>query len=117
MSVSEKPVIRRLSQTAPVPCPCGQAFRILTKSDGGPASFHIVHIQGRATKHRHRRFTEMYYCLEGSGQIELDEQTHDFTPGTVVLIPPGVAHAARGDVTIVNVVMPPFEPGDEEIVE
>jgi len=112
----DRPVIRRLSETSPVPCPCGQAYRIMTKEDGGPVSFHIVQIHGQATKHRHARMTETYYCIEGYGQIELDDEVHDFTPGTVVMIPPGVAHAARGDVTIVNVVSPPFEPGDEEIV-
>jgi len=33
------------------------------------------------------------------------------------VIPPGVAHAARGDLTIINVVVPPFDPDDEEAVE
>ncbi len=115
--MADRAIIRRLADTDPVLCPCGQAFRIMTKADGGPASFHIVRIEGRATKHRHRKLTEMYYCMEGHGQIELDDELHDFSPGTVVLIPPGVAHAARGSVTIVNVVMPPFEADDEEIVE
>jgi mannose-6-phosphate isomerase-like protein (cupin superfamily) len=112
----DKPVIRRSADVSPVLCPCGQAFRILTRADGGPASFHVVRIRGRATRHRHRSLTEIYYCLEGHGQIELDDEVHDFAPGTVVLIPPGVTHAARGDVTIVNVVVPPFEPEDEEVV-
>jgi len=115
--VTDKPVIRRLRETDPVPCPCGQAFRIVTAADGGPASFHVVQIRGEATKHRHAKLTEMYYCLEGMGQIELDDEVHDFNPGTVVVIPPGVAHAARGDLTIINVVVPPFDPDDEEIVE
>lgn len=115
--MSDKPVIRRLADTASVPCPCGEAFRILTGEDGGPISFHMVRIRGQATKHRHRTLTETYYCLEGYGQIELDDEVHDFSPGTVVMIPPGVAHAARGDVTIINVVSPPFDPDDEEPVE
>ncbi len=113
----DSPVIRRLADTAPVPCPCGQAFRIMTADDGGPASFHVVKIRGQATKHRHAKLTEIYYCIEGYGQIELDDEVHDFDPGTVVMIPPGVAHAARGDVTIINVVVPSFDPNDEEIVE
>jgi mannose-6-phosphate isomerase-like protein (cupin superfamily) len=113
----DTPVIRKLSGTSPVPCPCGQAYRILTGADGGPASFHIVQIRGQAGKHRHGRLTEIYYCLEGYGQIQLDDELHDFSPGTVVLIPPGVAHAARGDLTIINVVSPPFDPADEEAVE
>ncbi|MBN1346816.1 MAG: cupin domain-containing protein [Phycisphaerae bacterium] len=112
-----RPIIRRLSETEPVACPCGEAYRIVTGDDGAPASFHITRISGRATKHRHARLTETYYCMEGFGQIELDDETHDFTPGTVVVIPPGVAHAVRGDVMIVNVVIPPFDGEDEELVE
>ena len=34
-------------------------------------------------------------------------------PGTVVLIPPGVRHRAVGRMTLLNVVMPPFDPADE----
>jgi hypothetical protein len=30
-----------------------------------------------------------------------------------VLIPPGVRHRAVGRMTILNVVVPPFDPGDE----
>jgi mannose-6-phosphate isomerase-like protein (cupin superfamily) len=112
-----EPIIRRLAETSAVPCPCGQSYRILTGADGGPASVHVVQIRGRATKHRHARLTEIYYCLEGSGRIELDDQTRDFSPGTVVVIPAGVAHAACGDLTIVNVVIPPFDQDDEEVVE
>ncbi len=115
--MSDRPVIRRLADTAPVPCPCGEAFRIVTADDGGPISFHVTRINGHATKHRHARLTETYYCLEGSGEIELDDEVHAFTPGTVVMIPPGVAHAARGEFTIINVVSPPFDPTDEEIVK
>ncbi len=115
--MSAKPIVRRLADTEPTECPCGLAYRIVTAHDGGPVSFHITKIQGQATKHRHAKHTETYYCLEGLAHIELDDETHEFAPGTAVVIPPGVAHAVRGDVTIVNVVYPPFDGEDEEVVE
>ena len=33
--------------------------------------------------------------------------------GVAVLIPPGVRHRAAGRMTILNVVVPPFDPADE----
>ena len=34
-------------------------------------------------------------------------------PGVAILIPPGVRHRAVGRMTILNVVVPPFDPADE----
>lgn len=113
----DRPIIRHLSDTPVTPCPCGEAFRMITADDGGPISFHITRIRGQAKRHRHHRVTETYYCLEGFGQIELDGEVHDFSPGMAVMIPPGVVHAASGDITIVNAVCPAFDPSDEEVVE
>ncbi len=110
-------VVRHISQITPTACPCGQSFRIITGEDKGSASFHVVEIDGTAQKHYHEHHTEYYYCLEGSGQIELDDQLVPFEPGTCVMIPPGTRHAARGKLKIINVVIPPFDAKDEIIVE
>ena len=110
-------VVRHLAETPVTHCPCGDAFRIITPDDGAPASLHRVEIRGDARKHYHRRHTEMYYCLEGEGELELGEERIAFTPGTAVVIPPGTPHAARGKFKIINIVIPPFDPADEIVVE
>ena len=114
---SKNPVIKHLDTTTPTPCPCGQAFRIITKADNDQASFHVVEISGHAKKHYHERHTEYYYCLEGTGQIELNDETFELNPGTAVMIPPMTPHAARGSFRIINVVIPPFDGSDEHLVE
>ncbi len=116
-TTKNKAIVRTLEQTEPTPCPCGQAFRILTGADNDVASIHVVHIDGQAQKHYHTRQTEFYYCLEGEGEIELGDERVPFRPGTTVMIPPGVPHAARGHFKIINVVVPPFDPTDEHIVD
>lgn len=117
MTLPPEYVVRHISQIKPTACPCGQSFRIITGEDHGSASFHVVEIDGTAQKHYHEHHTEYYYCLEGSGQIELDDELVPFEPGTCVMIPPGTRHAARGKLKIINVVIPPFDPADEIIVD
>lgn len=94
-------------------CPCGEAFRVIGAPDGTPASFHVVKIKRNSERHYHKRLTEIYYCLEGTGTIELNQERLPLRPGIVVVIRPGTVHRAVGDLTIINVVIPPFDPNDE----
>ena len=107
------PVIRRLADTPAEPCPCGSARRILSGRDNGVLSMHRVSIRADSRVHYHRRLTETYYVLEGTGAVELDGVRHPVGPGSVVHIPPGVRHRAVGHLEILNVVVPPFDPADE----
>lgn len=109
------PVVRRLSETAPVRCPCGDAYRILTAADSPGASVHIVRIDADARPHSHRILTEYYVVLEGEGHVELDSAREPVSPGTVVMIPPGVRHRAVGPLKILNLVVPAFRPDDEVV--
>ncbi len=108
-----KAVIRSLAEVPAVPCPCGSAQRIITIADGAPASFHIVTVKTDSQVHFHYRQTEIYHVIEGAGFVDLDGREHPVRRGDTILIPPGVKHRPRGRMTIVNVVAPPFDPGDE----
>jgi len=110
-------IIKRLEDAVSVPCPCGQARRILTAEDNELLSIHRVSIRTEGRKHYHTRLTEYYVILSGTGEIELDDDRVEVKPGDVVMIPPGTRHAARGDFEILNVVCPPFDPEDEHDVE
>jgi mannose-6-phosphate isomerase-like protein (cupin superfamily) len=105
--------IRRLKDTPPVQCMCGEARRILTGGDNDLVSIHRVSIRGRASKHYHRDITEYYIVLEGEGEMELDDERVPVGPGDVIMIPPGTRHALRGHCEIINVVSPPFNGQDE----
>jgi mannose-6-phosphate isomerase-like protein (cupin superfamily) len=109
--------IRKLDETDAVACPCGSARRILTGEDGGPVSIHRVTISTDAKLHYHKRLTEHYIILSGSGEMELGDERVPVGPGDVVMIPPLVRHTARGQMEIINVVCPPFDPDDEWVEE
>jgi mannose-6-phosphate isomerase-like protein (cupin superfamily) len=110
------PVIVDLDQIEPTPCPCGTARRALTGEAWAPCTLHVVQISKDARAHYHKRHTEVYYLLEGEGQVELDGKRHPVRPGMAVLMPPGTRHRAiPGDrpMRVLNFVTPPFDPEDE----
>jgi mannose-6-phosphate isomerase-like protein (cupin superfamily) len=74
-----------------------------------------VKISEDALAHYHRDHTEVYYVLEcGEGAaVELAGERVAVRPGAAVMIPPGVRHRAVGRMTILNFVVPPFDPADE----
>ncbi len=109
-------IVKKLADTPSVPCPCGEAARILTGEDNDALSVHVVRISKDSEKHYHTRLTETYYVLEGSGVMELDDERVEISPGDVIHIPPGVRHRAVGSLTILNIVTPPFDPADEHVV-
>ncbi|MDH7569118.1 MAG: NUDIX domain-containing protein [Armatimonadota bacterium] len=108
-----RPVVRRLGDTPSVACPCGDAYRVITAAESPQASIHWVNIRADARAHYHHTLTEYYVVLEGEGYVELDGVREAVSPGTVVMIPPGVRHRAVGKLRILNVVVPAFRVDDE----
>ena len=53
---------------------------------------------GQSTeRHYHREAEEIYYVVEGSGEMELDGERRPVALGDAVLIPPGARHQIRAD--------------------
>jgi mannose-6-phosphate isomerase-like protein (cupin superfamily) len=51
---------------------------------------------GAATeRHYHRESEEIYYVVEGEGELQLDGERARVGPGDAVLIPPGAWHEVR----------------------
>jgi mannose-6-phosphate isomerase-like protein (cupin superfamily) len=105
--------IAQLDQIPPVPCPCGQARRAFAEEGDGLATMHLTDITADAVTHYHRRMTEIYLVLEGTGEIELDGERFPVKPLTAIFIKPGCRHRAIGNLRIVNVPIPAFDPADE----
>ena len=101
----------------PVPCPCGESIRAITGKDTDLASIHVVTISKDSKVHYHRNITEFYYVLEGEGELLLNDDIVKLKPGTLVMIEPLTKHRARGNLKILNIVIPPFDESDEYIVD
>ena len=93
---------------------CGWRDRLISREDARfePAAWaHAVDIDG-ARLHYHKRSTELYYVLEGTGTVILDGIEHPVSKGSLVHIPPGVVHGARGRVRVLVVGIPDIAEDD-----
>jgi mannose-6-phosphate isomerase-like protein (cupin superfamily) len=119
LPVAKQYIVVDFDQVPSVACPCGTAQRALADAPDYPATIHRTTITGTAQTHYHRRLTETYFIIEcePGAALELDGDQVPLKPGMCVLIPPGVHHRAVGRMTILNIVIPKFDPKDEVIVE
>lgn len=92
---------------------CGFRDRLISREDADAATawVHAVDIDG-ARPHYHKRATELYYVLEGEGSVVLDGVEHPVRKGSVVQIPPGVVHSAKGRVRVLVVGIPDMAEDD-----
>ena len=96
-----------------VKCPCGFSKRAFVSPDNPTATMHLVNIEADSRVHYHKKLTEVYFILEGSGLMELDGKTVPVKPFTAIFIKPGCRHRAIGKMRIINVSIPTFDPDDE----
>lgn len=106
-------LIEQLDELEATDCPCGFAKRAFACEPGAVASLHVVEINQEAKVHYHKRMTEIYLVLEGEGYLELDGERVPVRPFTTVYIKPGCRHRAVGQLKIINVPVPAFDPQDE----
>ncbi|MFO1499988.1 MAG: cupin domain-containing protein [Verrucomicrobiota bacterium] len=105
--------IAQLDEIMPVECPCGLSRRAFTGGESSVASVHQVDITTDARTHYHKRMTEIYVILQGEGRIELDGKVVSVRPMSAVMIAPGCRHRAVGQLTLINIAIPAFDPSDE----
>lgn len=93
---------------------CGWRDRLISREDVAlsPAAWaHAVDIDG-ANLHYHKRSIELYYVLDGEGVLLLDGEEHAVRKGSLVHIPPGVVHGARGRMRVLVVGIPDIADDD-----
>ncbi|HEY3397003.1 MAG TPA: cupin domain-containing protein [Armatimonadota bacterium] len=111
MEMTPRFEVSQLDDIAAVTCPCGQTQRAFTGSR--VASCHLVEVSAEARSHYHKRLTELYVVLEGEGALELDGELIPVRPLSAALIRPGCRHRAVGQMRIINIPIPAFDPNDE----
>ena len=117
MSMKKKYLVADFEKLKAVPCLCGKSKRAFLSQGNSVASFHIVEISKDSRPHYHKKMTEIYYVLEGSGHLEIENEKIPLKPGVSVLIPPLNLHRAVGELKIINVPIPAFDASDEWFVD
>ena len=80
-----------------------------------PGTLHVTEISLAARLHYHKRLTETYYILEcgPDARLQLNDEIIPVQPGACIMIRPGTRHRALGQMKVLIVVFPKFDPADE----
>jgi mannose-6-phosphate isomerase-like protein (cupin superfamily) len=78
-------------------------------------------LPGRTTRLHRLRTSEVYYILEGRGEMEVDEEKRTVGPGQAVYIPPRsrqcIRNTGRSSLIFLCIVDPAWKAEDEEILD
>ena len=85
---------------------CGQIRPLIEEHDAASAEVHQVEIN-HAKLHYHALTDEIYYIIDGTGSMILDDQEIEVHKGVVVYVPRGVKHKAIGNLNVLLVCIPP----------
>lgn len=112
LNTKPKALIRHEGEVPRERSTCGWRDRLISREDEDVAAWaHAVDIDG-ARPHYHKIATEIYYVLEGEGSILLDDEEHPIKQGSMVHIPPGVVHGAKGRMRVLVVGIPSLSDTD-----
>jgi len=96
---------RHPSEVKPWTETCGQIRPLLEESDGAAAEVHHLQITD-AKLHYHQRTDEIYYVIDGSGHMVLDDSQIELVKGLTVYVPRGVKHRAWGNLEVLVICIP-----------
>jgi mannose-6-phosphate isomerase-like protein (cupin superfamily) len=90
-------VVRSLAAAAPFTTADGSTIRSLLDLATAPVrnqSLAEASLEpgGSTQRHYHRTSEELYYVVEGAGEMELDGELEQVAAGDAILIPPGARH-------------------------
>jgi len=112
MATTLQTLVRHEGQVPRERSTCGWRDRLISREDSDVAAWvHAVDIDG-AREHYHKIGTELYYVLEGEGSVVLDGESFPVSKGSVVHIPPGVVHGAKGKMRVLVVGIPDIAEDD-----
>ena len=111
-TIRPKTLVRHEGEVPREQSTCGWRDRLISREDTDVSAWaHAVDIDG-ARQHYHKRSTELYYVLDGDGAVLLDGEEHPVRKGSLVHIPPGVVHGAKGRMRVLVVGIPDIADDD-----
>lgn len=120
MGSKPTPRIIALEDMAPIQGYCGLVWELIdTKNtDAERLNLAVVTIdKGQAAQpHLHCATEELYFILEGQGEVKVGEMMSEVSQGYAIFIPPGNIHTIRntGQTTLrlLAINSPPYDPAD-----
>ena len=89
--------VQSLATAAPFTTKDGSTIRELHHTDEQSLAEATLAPGQTTERHYHARTEEIYFLLEGEGEMELDGERRHVAPGDAVLIPAGAWHQIRAE--------------------
>ena len=94
--------IRSRAQAEPFTTTDGSTIRSLLDRSNAPVAHQslaeaTIEAGETTARHHHRESEEIYYLVEGAGEMEIDGERARVAAGDAILIPPGAWHQIRAD--------------------
>jgi mannose-6-phosphate isomerase-like protein (cupin superfamily) len=114
-STARRYEVADFTQIAATDCPCGHARRAFVEMADFPATIHRTEISADARLHYHQHLTEAYYFLScaADAKMQLDDELIPVQPGMCIVVRPGCRHRAIGQMSVLIICLPKFDPADE----
>lgn len=92
--------------------------------DDVSARYSLAHakVKPGETSYAHRlKSSEVYYILQGEGEMDIDDEKEKVSVGQVVYIPPNsvqkIKNTGKNDLAFLCIVDPAWKPEDEEVLK
>lgn len=111
--------ITNTNDITPISTPHGETVReYMGSAAGGSTQHSLAHItlspSAASRRHYHPTAEESYFVLSGHGEVTIEGETRELTPGDAVAIPAGAVHQIRcagpTDLVFLAVCVPPWTP-------
>lgn len=113
-SISDAVLVRHLDSAPVEESASGRRRALIGRQDANAnvaAWVHVVDVDD-PKPHYHRVATELYFVLEGDGSVVLDGREYPVHKESVVHIPPGVVHCAKGRLRLLVMGIPDISEDD-----
>jgi mannose-6-phosphate isomerase-like protein (cupin superfamily) len=108
--------LQSLDRTEPFTTKDGSTIRELHHTSAQSLAEAALEPGQTTRRHYHTSSEEIYFVLKGSGELEVDGESHTVRPGDAILIPPGAWHTVENDGTsellILCMCSPPYSHDD-----
>ena len=120
MTAKLKPKIVAPTDVAAIQGYCGLVWELIDSknSEAEKINLAVVNVDKgqEAQPHIHKATEELYYILEGEGEVNIGGTVRGVSEGYVVFIPPGCVHKIKntGSTTLrlLAINSPPYDPAD-----
>ncbi len=99
---------------------CGLVWELIDTKNTDAQRLNLAQVnidEGRAAQpHLHRQTEELYFIIEGQGEVTIRANVYGVSQSYAVLIPPGYVHTIRNTgrttLRLLAINSPPYDPAD-----